>query len=115
MDEFEGMQSSDFVPGKDKFEVLRDPGLLQRMFFRELRACRMEPTANSNIVRWGVPDGTRDAETGKFIHDDLVMSAALCVFEQSDLPIVTKIDENFEWPTARIGGEIRRREWFSLW
>jgi len=29
-------------------------------------------------VRWGVPDGTRDAATGGLVHDDLLISAALC-------------------------------------
>ena len=103
VDEMEGLQSSDFVPGKDSREVLRDPGLLQRMFFRELRACRMEPTANTNTVRWGVPDGMRDPDTGRYIHDDLVMSAALCVFENHDLPIITKMDDEdyCDIPTPR--------------
>jgi hypothetical protein len=29
-------------------------------------------------MRWGVPDGTRDPVTGELVHDDLVLSAALC-------------------------------------
>lgn len=29
-------------------------------------------------MRWGVPDGSRDAETGETLHDDWVLSAALC-------------------------------------
>jgi hypothetical protein len=29
------------------------------------------------IMRWGVPDGTRDALTGELVHDDYVVSAAL--------------------------------------
>ena len=28
-------------------------------------------------MRWGVPDGTREAATGDLVHDDLVLSAAL--------------------------------------
>jgi hypothetical protein len=28
-------------------------------------------------VRWGVPDGTRDPNTGELVHDDLLISAAL--------------------------------------
>ena len=67
--------------------MLSDPTLLQRMFFRELRACRMEPGLNPGLVRWGVPDGTRDPGTGRCIHDDLVMSAALAVFDENDLPL----------------------------
>ena len=93
------------------YEVLRDPALLQRMFFREMRACRVEPTANSNIVRWGVPAGTRDPETGKFIHDDLVMSAALCVFSQEDLPIVTQLPPDLPWTDHPITGA--RRETYA--
>ena len=77
---------SSFDPKRDSWEVLDDPVLLQRMFFRELRACKLEPAADPNLVRWGVPDGTRDPGTGRIIHDDLVMSAALAVFNDSDLP-----------------------------
>jgi hypothetical protein len=29
-------------------------------------------------MKWGVPDGTRDDSTGDLLHDDLVISAALC-------------------------------------
>jgi hypothetical protein len=29
-------------------------------------------------MRWGVPDGTRDPATGDQVHDDLLISAALC-------------------------------------
>ncbi len=30
------------------------------------------------ILKWAVPDGTRDTATGDLVHDDLVLSAALC-------------------------------------
>ncbi len=79
--------TSSYVPGKDVNEALSDPDLLQQMFFRELRACRMEPTGNGQTVRWGVKDGARDHVTGRLIHDDLVMSAALSVFEDGSLPL----------------------------
>jgi len=29
-------------------------------------------------MRWGVPDGTRDPAGGEPVHDDWVLSAALC-------------------------------------
>jgi hypothetical protein len=29
-------------------------------------------------IRWGVPDGRRDPATGDLLHDDLLISAALC-------------------------------------
>lgn len=32
----------------------------------------------NRMMRWGVPDGTRDIKTGELIHDDLIISAALC-------------------------------------
>ena len=78
---------SGFVPGKDRHEMLKEPELLQQMFFRELRACRIEPTGNEANVRWGVKDGTRDHATGRMLHDDLVMSAAMAVFEDGSLPL----------------------------
>jgi hypothetical protein len=34
-------------------------------------------------MKWGVPEGTRDAATGELVHDDLVMSAALCAVLES--------------------------------
>jgi hypothetical protein len=30
-------------------------------------------------MQWGVPDGTRDELTGELVHDDVLMSSALCV------------------------------------
>ena len=29
-------------------------------------------------MRWGVADGTRDAASGEPVHDDWILSAALC-------------------------------------
>jgi hypothetical protein len=29
-------------------------------------------------MRWGVPDGTLDPASGEAVHDDLLISAALC-------------------------------------
>jgi hypothetical protein len=29
-------------------------------------------------LKWGVPDTLRDTETGDLLHDDLLLSAALC-------------------------------------
>ena len=87
---------SGFVPGRERYEIIKDPSLLQQMFYRELRACRLEPAGNGMTVRWGVKDGTRDPSCGRLIHDDLVMSAALCVFENGSLPIGRMIPEWIE-------------------
>jgi hypothetical protein len=29
-------------------------------------------------MRWGVPDGTRDERTGELVHDDDLITAAMC-------------------------------------
>jgi hypothetical protein len=51
---------------------------LQARFWRELEACEMDVTAGpERRIQWGVPDGAK-AANGDFLHDDLVLSAALC-------------------------------------
>jgi hypothetical protein len=53
---------------------------LSTLFINQLAHCQYEVLPGpTKIMRWGVPDGTRDAETGELVHDDLVISAALCV------------------------------------
>ncbi len=105
---------SEFRPGKDHYEILKEPELLQQMFYRELRGCRIEPTGNPAVVRWGVKDGTRDQATGRMLHDDLVMSAALAVFCNGGLIIQSGMAAE-DWyehylETQRIVEERRRRE-----
>jgi len=51
---------------------------LQARFWRELESCQMEVMPGpERRVKWGVPNGMKGAD-GEFIHDDLVLSAALC-------------------------------------
>ncbi len=51
----------------------------QVRFYQQLAACQMEILpGQGRVMRWSVPDGTRDAATGELVHDDLVLSAALC-------------------------------------
>jgi hypothetical protein len=51
----------------------------QAEFFRQLEYCQYEILPGpSKSMRWGVPDGTREAGGGDLVHDDLVLSAALC-------------------------------------
>jgi len=58
---------------------LHDHHLIQQIFFRQCDACQMEVISGPDRrMKWGVPDGARDYETGDFLHDDLVISAALC-------------------------------------
>jgi hypothetical protein len=46
-------------------------------FWNQLQYVEYEALAKQTL-RWSVPDGTRDLVTGELVHDDLVMSAALC-------------------------------------
>ncbi len=61
-----------------------DPGYsgeqrLQAEFWRQCRFMQMEVLPGpGKLMRWSVPDGTRDPATGERVHDDLVLSAALC-------------------------------------
>jgi hypothetical protein len=46
-------------------------------FWNQLEYVEYE-AVDKKTLRWSVPDGTRDLATGELVHDDLVMSAALC-------------------------------------
>jgi len=55
-----------------------DGGTLDDLFMRQLQHCQYEIAHGpEHYMRWGVPDGTRDAASGVLVHDDLVLSAAL--------------------------------------
>lgn len=50
----------------------------QEAFLRQLAACRMEVLPGpERRMKWGVPEGSRDPVSGEWLHDDLVLSAAL--------------------------------------
>ncbi len=50
----------------------------QELFWNQVQACQYEILAGvDRKMRWGVPEGMRDG-SGAFVHDDLVISAALC-------------------------------------
>jgi hypothetical protein len=52
---------------------------LQQVFWRQVENCQMEILPGpERKLRWGVPDGRRDPATGETIHNDLLVSAALC-------------------------------------
>jgi hypothetical protein len=54
-------------------------GALQARFWRQAEACQMEVLEGpGRLMRWGVPDGMRDEASGELVHDDLLLSAALC-------------------------------------
>ena len=51
----------------------------QQEFLQQLKACTFEVLEGAEQrMRWGVPEASRDAETGEILHDDWVLSAALC-------------------------------------
>jgi hypothetical protein len=63
---------------------------LQTEFWRQAENCQsVVLDGPGRMMRWGVPDGTRDPSTGELVHDDLLISAALC----------TVLDEQ-EWGVA---------------
>jgi hypothetical protein len=52
---------------------------LQELFWKQVEACEMEVLPGpERRLRWGVPGGRRDPQTGALVHDDLLVSAALC-------------------------------------
>lgn len=68
-------------------------------FWKELEHCQYTIVPGpARLLRWGVPDGTRDKSTGELIHDDYLMSAALCAvldklpwsIESQALPVPTR-------------------------
>jgi hypothetical protein len=47
-------------------------------FIRQLEYCQYEILEGpQKVMRWAVPEGTRDVSTGELVHDDYVLSAAL--------------------------------------
>lgn len=52
---------------------------LNRLFFAQCAACGSELLPGvGRLLRWGVPESARDPLTGRPLHDDLLVSAALC-------------------------------------
>ncbi len=63
------------LPGENP----RPPDRLSDLFWQQVEACRSEVAPGpEQRLKWGVPDGRRDPVTGLPIHDDLLLSAALC-------------------------------------
>ena len=59
------------------------------VFWQQLEFCQSEIIPGPDRkMRWGVPDGTRDPATGELLHDDLLISAAMCaVLDEQDWPM----------------------------
>ena len=54
-----------------------EQGDLHERFLRQMMHIRHR-VSEGGLLHWEVPPGTRDALNGEILHDDLVMSAALC-------------------------------------
>ena len=67
------------LPGDDQLRY-------QNEFFVQLSACQYEVSNNSNrTMKWGVPESARHPVSGIPLHDDWILSAALCaVLEKMD-------------------------------
>lgn len=51
----------------------------QPVFWREVQHCQMQVQAGAaKTMRWGVPEGCSDPQSGEKVHDDLLISAAMC-------------------------------------
>lgn len=84
---------------------------LQRRFFEQIKYCKYEVVPGpGNLIRFAVPDGTRN-ELGEYIHDDLIMSAAMAA------AIEDKIGDNWIAPADTLVVEAAdplnemRRKW----
>ncbi len=75
--------------GRYKEYFLPPDGGENNEFWRQVSFCEFEILPGpQKRVRWGVPDGTRDPATGDLVHDDLLISAALCsVLDHQDWSI----------------------------
>lgn len=77
--------------GRFKDYIPRD-----QTFWQQIDFCEFEILEGpQKRVRWGVPDGTRDAATGDLVHDDLLISAAMCA-------LLDEEDWSFSAPTFVI-------------
>jgi hypothetical protein len=55
------------------------PGDEAELFWKQVESCQSEIVPGpERRMRWGVPDTLRDPATGELVHDDLLLSAALC-------------------------------------
>ncbi len=64
--------------GRYKEYVSNGDDQLHSEFWTQVENCQYHILDGpGQMMRWGVPDGTRDQRTGELLHDDLVISAAL--------------------------------------
>jgi hypothetical protein len=65
-------------------------------FQRQLDYCRSEILPGpGKLMRWGVPDGTRDRASGETVHDDDLITSAMCA-------ILDRMEWRISLPTTWI-------------
>jgi hypothetical protein len=75
----EGDEGVGFRSTQPNLPVSPEVYRLQEKFWRQVELCQAEILEGpGKTLRWGVPDGRRDPESGEWMHDDLLISAALC-------------------------------------
>ncbi|MCL4562309.1 MAG: hypothetical protein M1281_17065 [Chloroflexi bacterium] len=84
--------------GRFKEYASEEGDRLSAGFWRQVEACESEILPGpERRMKWGVPDGRRDAASGELLHDDLLVSAALCA----------RLDE-LEWAAPGGAAVVRR-------
>lgn len=75
-----------------------DGSKMQAAFQKQLELCQMEVAEGAGHgLRWGVPDGTKDPSNGQPVHDDLLISAAMCA-----------LLDDVRWTTGGAGQAVIR-------
>lgn len=70
---------------------------LAERFWQQGRACQMETDGLQHSLRWSVPEAARIGSNGELLHDDLLVSAALCA-----------VLEEQPWPRSRRSASLLR-------
>ena len=82
----------------------REYAPLDAELLEQLEHCQFQiQPGPGKTMRWGVPDRTRSAATGRLVHDDLVLSAALAA-------ILDKQDWSASGPTLIVPGRDPLRD-----
>jgi hypothetical protein len=73
---------------------------LQELFFVQAQHCQYQVLPGpGKVLRWSVPDGFRDPESGELLHDDLLISAALVA-----------VLDGLDWALTMPGWVVPRRD-----
>jgi hypothetical protein len=96
-----------------RYQEHSDSNNEQQQFFKEARACKYSVSPGpERRLQWQVPPGTRD-QHGQELHDDWLMSAALCSALEDEFPgggSPTRIVRAQD-PLKLIDREDRRMDW----